>query len=322
VLIDRTHKKWAVFTVAATVLSIALYVWHVVALKQYAQKDPSGSTWFGLAYGFLALGLISFCCLLGLRKKVRIWRIGRAQTWMRAHIWLGLLTVPLVLGHGGLNFGNNLTLAIMLLFATVILSGVLGLLLQNLVPTVMMERLPAEATFEQIHHVFELLRGEADEMITASCGSLEEGGAAPAAILAAPAPKRATVLVKKEGGLQGKAPAANRAKSATPLEGSEPLKVFYVKDVRPFLASGSLRGQRLTSAQNSSVIFEHTRSLTPPALHETLKDLESICEERRQLALQLKLHGLLHGWLFVHAPLSYLLLVLVLVHAIVSTLRY
>jgi hypothetical protein len=52
-----------------------------------------------------------------------------------------------------------------------------------------------------------------------------------------------------------------------------------------------------------------------------VKDLESICEEARQLERQEKLHHLLHGWLLIHIPLSYALLLLSAVHA-VMTLRY
>jgi len=49
-----------------------------------------------------------------------------------------------------------------------------------------------------------------------------------------------------------------------------------------------------------------------------LLDLESMVEERRQLAIQVKLHHWLHGWLFLHVPVSMAFLVLTLVHAVVS----
>ena len=38
-----------------------------------------------------------FAALLGARKKVPVWRVGRAQTWMRGHLWLGVLTLPLTI---------------------------------------------------------------------------------------------------------------------------------------------------------------------------------------------------------------------------------
>jgi hypothetical protein len=56
-------------------------------------------------------------------------------------------------------------------------------------------------------------------------------------------------------------------------------------------------------------------------MHEALHDLEVMCEERRQLARQRRLHRWLHGWLLVHVPLSYALLLLSAVHAFQS-LRY
>ncbi|MBI3693809.1 MAG: hypothetical protein HY238_03075 [Acidobacteria bacterium] len=59
----------------------------------------------------------------------------------------------------------------------------------------------------------------------------------------------------------------------------------------------------------------------PVAAHDVLHDLESICEERRQLGVQVRLHHWLHGWLFVHIPLSMGFLVLTAIHAVMS-LRY
>jgi len=52
-----------------------------------------------------------------------------------------------------------------------------------------------------------------------------------------------------------------------------------------------------------------------------LRDLEEICEERRQFLVQRRLHLWLHSWLLVHVPLSFALLVLAAVHAVLS-LRY
>jgi hypothetical protein len=49
--------------------------------------------------------------------------------------------------------------------------------------------------------------------------------------------------------------------------------------------------------------------------------LEAICEERRELAQQKRLHHWLHGWLLVHVPLSLALLLLSAAHAVLA-LRY
>ena len=99
--------------------------------------------------------------------------------------------------------------------------------------------------------------------------------------------------------------------------------------------SGAPRSGPLTTpiVQSSTFVFEssaemrryldgdeqlylYTRYANP-----TLHELEAICEERWQLAQQKRLHHLLHGWLFVHVPLSAALLLLSVAHAVIA-LRY
>ena len=59
----------------------------------------------------------------------------------------------------------------------------------------------------------------------------------------------------------------------------------------------------------------------PVAAHDVLHDLEAISEERRQLLVQRRLHLWMHTWLLAHVPLSFALLILTVVHAVL-TLRY
>ena len=60
---------------------------------------------------------------------------------------------------------------------------------------------------------------------------------------------------------------------------------------------------------------------TPEEWRPKLERLAAICEESYQLAVQRRLHDVLHGWLFVHAPLSFALFVLAAFH-IVMALKY
>ncbi|MBA2585658.1 MAG: hypothetical protein H0U99_04155, partial [Chthoniobacterales bacterium] len=46
------------------------------------------------------------------------------------------------------------------------------------------------------------------------------------------------------------------------------------------------------------------------------------CDERRMLDLQARLQHWLHGWLFVHVPISFLLLIMTFWHAWVTLFRY
>jgi hypothetical protein len=59
----------------------------------------------------------------------------------------------------------------------------------------------------------------------------------------------------------------------------------------------------------------------PPEAHPAVGALRDLCEQRRQLHAQARLHFWLHNWLWVHLPLSVALVVLMGIHIYV-TLRY
>jgi hypothetical protein len=318
VLIDRSHKGWITFTIVATVLAGGYYAFYQHQSYQGGGNGPSGGSWTGLAYGIVGFALMIFCGLLGVRRKVRVWRLGRAESWLRAHIWLGLLAFPLILFHAGIVMGNRLTLWLMVIFIVVTVTGIIGVMLQNVIPRTMLMRVQAETTFEQIPSVIKTLRTEADDLVSKVCGPLSnepppaEGAGLPAGAMHG--------TVKKDGAVQGKV--VKKGKSTGPLEGSGPLKTFYLGEVQPFLNTEAATASKLAEARSATALFEHTRTLLPEPLHETLKDLEYVCEERRQLALQARLHFWLHAWEFMHVPLSYALLVMSVVHAIIATFKY
>ena len=56
-----------------------------------------------------------FAALLSLRKRYRILRIGSARVWMKAHLWLGALALPMVLFHAAFHARGLLAYILMLL---------------------------------------------------------------------------------------------------------------------------------------------------------------------------------------------------------------
>ena len=301
-LIDHTHKKW--FVASLLILGAATLVYIPYHLS--SPQGPSGGSAVGLSYGILGSAFMVFAGLLGARRKVPVWRVGRAQTWMRGHLWLGLLSLPLILFHGGFHFGGTLTTVLMVLLIVVILSGVLGAVLQHYLPQMMTERVPMETIYEEIVSVRAQLLDEADQFVAAICGPLG---------VEATGPQRERTLAMPA------TPAAAATAVAVTEEESAPLRSFHLRQVRPFLENPDARNHRLGDAAQARAIFDQLRTLVPPAVHETLEDLEDICEEERQLSRQVRLHHWLHGWLLVHVPLSFALLVLGAVHAVMA-LRY
>jgi hypothetical protein len=140
------------------------------------------------------------------------------QRWLRAHIWLTFLTIPLILLHSGFRFGGPMTTLLMVLYAVVMVSGIYGLFLQHLVPRLMKERLPAETVFEQIPHIRSQLVVAAEKMRDSFKPAPKKPDAgAPAASASKAATAAAPVMASTKGELS--TPVA-RAKSAT---GSEPI---------------------------------------------------------------------------------------------------
>jgi hypothetical protein len=300
-LIDRTHRTWLVASCAILAIAAAVYVPYAM----HSPSGPNGRSTLGLVYGSIGSAFMVFAALFGARKRVPTWRIGRAQTWMRGHLWLGLLSLPLIFFHAGFRFGGSLTAVLMVLLIAVVASGLFGAALQHYLPKAMMEQVPFETVFEQIDRVRGLLREEADQIVLAACGS-PETASPPAKPECAPAV----------------APAAAGASGITLSEREGAiLRRFYEKEMTPFLRESHPCSLALADPQMSRGLFEELRILLPPAVHPTVNDLEEICEEERQLLRQIRLHHWLHGWLLVHVPLSFALLFLGVVHAVMA-LRY
>jgi hypothetical protein len=297
-LIDRTHQPWAVASAGIFTAASVVYL----AAVSLSDQPWSGGSAVGLTFGISGFGMMLFAGLLSVRKKFRIWRVGRAQTWMRGHLWLGLLSLPIILFHAGFSFGGPLTRVMMWLFIIVIVSGVAGAALQHVLPRVMFERLPMETIYEEIPHVRAQLVTESETIVAAACGAL--------AVVSEPAAERAT--------------SDSAAKLASTVridaDDSAPLREFYLTEMAPFVADPD-GVHAIANRVHADQAFARLRMVLPPSFHGAIADLENICEEERQLARQKKLHLWLHGWLLTHIPLSFALLALAVVH-ILTALRY
>jgi len=324
--LDRTQRGWAIASLAILAASTMIYVLYAL----HAPQGPRGGGSIGLIFGSIGFAFMLFAAFLGARKRVPTWRIGRAQAWMRGHLWLGFLALPMTLFHGGFHFGGTLTRVLMWLLIITVFSGVIGAALQHYVPRVMTSDVPLETIYDEIAHVRSLLREEADRAVESICGSLgltkasvEEGQRAGGftalrTMAASAVPLRTSAAVSA---------GASAAVAAAPeiillsAEQSAPLRRFYVQEMRSFIENPQQRGQRLGDAQKAASAFAGLRTLLPAAGHAALDDLSDICDEARQLRRQERLHQWLHDWLLLHIPLSLALILLGAVHAVMA-LRY
>jgi hypothetical protein len=302
VLINKDSRGWIL--VCLLMLAGAGVVYFAVPGMGHRRLDgPSGGTPEGLILGIAGYAMMLFALLLGARKRIRTLRIGRAYWWCQGHVWLGLLSFPIIILHGGFKeefWGGVLTQWIMWIFVIVWLSGIVGLILQQIMPNRLLNNVPMETIYEQIDHIIAQLRADAERIVKGiedkpQDHTYEEFDATP-------------------GGDRGGAATAI-APGRVSAEAEAKLAGFYRTQVKPVLADKMPANATLARERQAVVAFAQLRDTLPDPLKKPVDDLAEIVEERRQLARQRRLHHIMHGWLFVHVPLSYALMVLATVHA-------
>jgi hypothetical protein len=324
----KVHRSWCLGVLITT--GIAL-VWYVAYGRWWGSWTwPSGASPPGFTFGLVGGAIILFEMLLWPRKSLwRGWRLLPTRTWMVAHLWLGLLCLPLLLLHGSFHFdlrASTLAAVLMWLLVAVIASGVFGLVLQNVLPRVMLERVPAETIYSQIGHVLAQYRNDAWRLVAISCGRpLVVAGSDGAAMetagtSAGDSPAFVSVgAVRQVGHVQGKV--VQVGLEAGFVAGSESLLTFHHDHIDPYLSAKVGTGLSLDSRRKASSLFAKLKTQLSADAHPVVDRLADLCEQRRQFDLQARLHFWLHSWLVVHVALSVGLFLLMIIHAVLA-LKY
>ena len=79
---------------------------------------------------------------------------------------------------------------------------------------------------------------------------------------------------------------------------------------------------RLNNSRFSDDTFRFLKLRVAAAYRSRVEEMQGWCDERRLLDRQVHLQHWLHGWLFVHVPFSFLLLLLTFWHAYVTLFYY
>jgi hypothetical protein len=178
-------------------------------------------------------------------------------------------------------------------------SGVFGAWLQHTLPSKMFREVPYETIYDQIGVIRAQLASEAEQHATNVTQMLAPARGAGATVVL-------TMLTVPELGDEVAA-----------------FDLFYQQKVAPYLLAERKEAQRLELYDRTEAHreFEKYITLFPQAAWPPITALEDVCEEKRQLDHQIRLHHWLHSWLLVHLPVSAALLLLACIHA-VAALRY
>lgn len=277
-LIDTGHRPWILGTLLAAVILGVVYF-----LLNYLSPEPlTGGTPVGLWYGVGGTALMVYAGLLSAHRRLARWPLLPRRSWMlKGHIWLGLLSFWLILCHSGFHWGGLLEQLLWLTFGIVVVSGVLGLVLQNVLPRLLIERVAEETPYEQMPHVCRQLTRRATQLAESICGPSGNGVSADTA--------------------QGQ------------------LRSYFDAEIAPFMSGTGRSASALHDPMQTQERFVRFLGLPDLAEHRAgILELEQLCTQRRQIAVQERIHHWLHGWLLLHVPLSLALLVLAAAHIVMS----
>jgi hypothetical protein len=97
---------------------------------------------------------------------------------------------------------------------------------------------------------------------------------------------------------------------------------FIERELMPYLKARRGEKFRLGHAREAEDTFRHLKLRVAGAYRARVEEMQGWCDERRLLDAQMRMQHWLHGWLFIHVPLSFLLLLLTAWHAFVTLFHY
>jgi hypothetical protein len=133
----------------------------------------TGGSVLGLWFGIVGSLFMVFAALLAVRKRLPTWRVGSAQFWLRAHLWLGSVGFLLILLHSGFSWGGPLEQWMWWAFGLVVLTGWIGVELQQIVPRLLTTRVPLETMVDQIPYLSQTMLFRADQLVAKVTGVLD-----------------------------------------------------------------------------------------------------------------------------------------------------
>ncbi len=259
-------RRWSGWTL---VLLISSYIWY--ASREY----PHGGTLMGLTYGTLGLGIILILMYFGVRKRSYRSTFGTVETWLHAHIYLGLLVAVIILFHSGFRFHDKVAVTALILLTVVVLSGVLGAILYTMVPP-MLTNVESNLTAREISDQINQLAQSMARLASGKSDAFQ---------------KIYTDLVQAE--------------RTTPMAGWRIMFRGYLRKRSEKNEGGSFQMYlgRVASGEESDL----NRLLV---LASQMKELHN------RLIYKQRHINIMAAWLYLHVPVSFAMIVVVVVHVI------
>lgn len=164
----KLRSRWPfLFSTTLVLLFVSYYF--------YAQfSSTSDRVIFIMVYGILSIASVIFLALYIIRKNTYRYRLGSTQSWLQAHIYIGIISLVLVLMHSGFNLTGTFNIFLFVLFVLVIISGIVGSLIYNITPLSLMKFGREIMPEDEIINNMEKYLKEADRLVLNTSGEFRE----------------------------------------------------------------------------------------------------------------------------------------------------
>jgi hypothetical protein len=154
---------WLLAFLVASAACLGTYVANVI----FGRVHPS-TTW-GWGYGIAATVLFVGTLVYGLRRRLMRFRPGRTFHYLQFHVYGGTLFLLLVFMHTGFQVPHGvLTWWLWFFSLWIVLSGLVGVVLQKWIPTMLASDLNVEVNYDRIPDLTEELRERAETLASES----------------------------------------------------------------------------------------------------------------------------------------------------------
>lgn len=263
----------------------------VLYSTQGGYRPASGGTWQGYTLGTLGALIIGWLSLLGIRKRAYSSSMGSVAGWTSAHIYLGTALLLVATLHCAFQFGWNVHTFAYVFMCGVIFSGFVGVYAYTNLPSL----LAANST------------GGGREALFAELFELNK--------------RLLTLAQRAEIGIQT---AVSSSIERTVIGGGVIAQLFGVDNSRFVRQAGN--ASRLVANADQQPVIDFVGQRLPRAdraaevtqLHQLVIDMSRRQAVLRRIRRDIRLSGWLQVWLFVHIPVTFALLVTLVLHIVVT----
>ena len=251
-------------------VAVLLYV----ANSIWGELHP-GSAW-GISYGIFAAILFTGVMAYSIRRRMmRVRALPRSWYYLQFHVYGGALFLLFMFMHSNFSYPEGIiTWWLWILSIWIVVSGLIGIVLQKWIPTMLNTGLSIEVHYDRIPELVEASRDKAEKLVASS---------------------------------------------------SKPIQDFYKKHLASSMAIPQPRLMYYLDAasniQSRTRLFDHVRSYLSDREQLQFDELMAIYKTKLEMDAHCTLQRGLRWWIYAHAPLSFLLVVLLVAH-ILSVVYY